>query len=1086
VSLPALCIRRPVFTVMLILLPVIFGVIALRRMGVGLFPNVDLPIVAVTVSRPGASADEMETGVTKLIEEEVNTISDIDELRSQTTEGLSVVTIIFFLNKNADVAFQEVQSKVNTLLSRLPSGTETPIVDKFDVGASPVMTVAVSGERDLRELTEIADKEIAEGLGGLRGVGSVTVVGGRKRAIQVTVDAQRLEAHRLSIEDVRRALRSQNLEIPGGRVEQQSREMVLRTLGRVTDPAELLDIVVANEGGIPVKVRDLGGPNAVVDSYEEPRSLARLDGRGAVSLVVQKQSGSNTVEVIDTVKARLAQIGEALRREGKTDLRIEVIKDQSVFIKASLHEVQVHLVLGAILVVLTIIAFLRDWRATLIAGVAIPASLLAAFPVMSAFDLTIDNITLIGLVLVIGIVIDDAVIVIENIFRWMEEHGKGPLEAALLGTKEITLAVVATTLSLAVIFIPIAFMSGTVGLFLRAFGVTCAVCILVSLAISLTLTPMLASRMLRPPKKRHAHAERSGAPAGGIYGWLAERPYMAFLRASMRHRAIIVLATVACVGSVFPIRTLGWPGLVGFVGFDFVPKDDQSELNVSITTPEGWSLDKVSEVFAGIERRFAAMPEVTTVLAQIGDTSGRRAKGEGAVSKGTIYVRLVPLGERSPDFTQFQIMDRAREIMREYADLRVSVQAPKAVEGGGFSSTDLEFLLLGPDLVKLHEYASRMVERLRAAPGLADVDITLADRRPEFRVQIDRERASDLGVSIETVAATLRTLVGGEIVSDYKDVRMGEQYDVWLRAEGIDRSDRDAISNLTIPAAGGRLVPLTNVATPLEGLGPAQIDRAYRQRKISVVANLAGMPTGTAAKVFAEAFAALDAPPTYSLSVTGQAKNAAESNNAFVFAFGMSLLLMYMILAAQFESFIHPITILLAVPLTIPFALVSQILFGTAMSLFSLLGLFLLFGIVKKNGILQVDYTNTLRARATQDPSVVPYPFGAAGDRTPRTSFERWVRRLPDRKRVRLWAILEANRVRLRPILMTTIMLVAAMVPIALGKGPGAANRADMAKVIIGGQSLSLLLSLLVTPVAYSLFDDLRVRRRGKPPTSPS
>jgi hydrophobic/amphiphilic exporter-1 (mainly G- bacteria), HAE1 family len=1095
-SLPALCIRRPVFTVMLILLPVIFGLIALRRMGVGLFPNVDLPIVLVTVNRPGASADEMETGVTKLLEEEINTISEIDELRSVSTEGLCQITVVFKLSKSGDVGFQEVQSKVDRLRARLPSGTEAPLLEKFDVNAAPVLTVAISGERPLRELTEIAIKEIGEELSGAAGVGAVTVVGGRRRAINVTVDARRLDAFDLSIAQVRDGLRAENVELPGGRVAQERRELVLRTLGRVTDPRELAEVIVANRGGQPVRVKDLGRPadgqgeEVVADTFEEPRTIARLNGRNSVTLVVQKQSGTNTVEVIDAVKARLAQVEATFARTGRGDVHLEVIRDQSIFVKRSLHEVQVHLMLGAGLVVLTILLFLRDWRATLIAAVAIPTSLLAAFPVMSWFHLTIDNITLIALVLVIGIVIDDAVIVIENVFRWIHERGRPPLEAALEGTKEITLAVVATTLSLTVIFVPIAFMSGTVGLFLRAFGITCSVCILVSMVVSLTLTPMLSSRMLKRAKggdggsvARHAAGGDDDAHdhprTAGVYGWLIERPWLLVLRASMRQRWIVVLASIVSVASIFPWPVFHFRGLGGMVGLDFVPKDDQSEFQLALIAPEGWSLERVDGVVRTIEERVRSWPEVTDVLTQIGDTTGRIAKGEGAVTSATIYIRLVSLEERRTPFTQFDLMARARKLLQDDPDLRSSVQIVKAVSGGGFSNNDLEFLLIGPDLDALHEYADRMLKQLRTLPGLADLDTTLSDRRPELRVAVDRERANDLGVSISTVAATLRTLVGGEIVSDYKDLQTGEQYDVWLRARGIDRGDPEAIGNLAIPTTSGRLVPLASVATAGEGLGPAQIDRAARQRKISLVANLAGMPTAAATAAFMKAFADLDAPPTYSLVATGSAKNAAESNQAFVFAFGLSLVLMYMILAAQFESFVHPITILLAVPLTIPFALVSQLLFGTPLTLFSLLGLFLLFGIVKKNGILQVDYVNTLRARAAADRTVVPALYREGDAARARGGFERWVCRLPERKRVRLWAILESNRVRLRPILMTTIMLVAAMVPIALGKGPGAANRADMAKVIIGGQSLSLLLSLLITPVAYSLFDDLSPRSRN-------
>lgn len=1094
-NLPALCIRRPVFTVMLTMLPVVLGLIALSGIGVDLFPNVDLPVVIVTTNRPGTSVEEMETGVTKLVEEVVNTISGIDELRSTTTEGRSVVTVQFLLSKDRDIAQQEVQSKVNTIVSLLPPGTDNPVIDKFDVDASPVMTLAVSGSRDIKELTEIARKDIGESLSSLSGVGAVTLVGGRPRAINITIDTARLEAYGLSIADVRSAIGRQNVELPGGRVEQQRRELVLRTVGRVREPGQFADIIAANIEGQPIRVRDLGPQGSVEDGVEEPRSRARLDGRNAVSLIVQKQSGANTVEVIDTVKARLGILQESFVHEGRGDIQMVVIRDQSRFIKASLHEVQVHMLLGAALVVLTILLFLRDWRPTIIAAIAIPVSIIAIFPVMRAFDLTLNNITLIAMVLMIGVVVDDSVVVIENIFRWMEEEGRPPREAALRGTEEILLAVTATTLSLFVIFLPIAFMSGVVGKFLRSFGITCAISVLVSLAVSITLTPMMSSRLLRL-KKRRGEAKQHAPHGGAIYQGLFEKPYMAALRWSLRHRWAVVLATVVSVAMVFPLPVgkwlsfgsperaeklagLNYRGLLFMVGFDFIPKDDQSEFEVAITAPEGWSLEKTSDVFEQIERRLYAKPEVVHVMTQIGDTTGRAAPGEGPVTEGSIYIRLVELGEREPKFTQFKVMDSVRAMMRDYPDLRSSVQVP-AVISTGTANADVEFQLTGPDLTRLYDYSDKIVAKLRATPGLADVDTTLKSRKPEMRVVVDRERASDLGVEIEDVASMLRTLVGGEIISDFKDESNGEQYDVWLRAVGADRNDARAVSNLTLRSPTKGLTRLSSVASTVETLGPSQIDRAQRQRKISIKANVAGMPTGTASQHFAQAFEDLGAPPVYHLQPVGRAKNQAESVGAFFLAFLLSLVFMYMILAAQFESYVHPVAILLAVPLSIPFALLSLLLLGNPLTLFSVLGLFLLFGVVKKNGILQVDYTNILRRRAAENPAAVPDEYRAPDTSGSAGAFGRWIARLPDEKRVRAWAVIQANRTRLRPILMTTMMLVAAMIPIALGQGPGAANRADMAKVIVGGQALSLLLSLLVTPVAYTLLDDLGlfVRRR--------
>jgi len=1076
-NLPELCIKRPVLTTMMVLLPVVVGILGYVKMGVDLYPNVDLPIVIVTTTRSGASVEEMETGVTKRIEEAVNTISGIDELRSTTKEGLSTVVIQFLLEKNRDVAQQEVQGKINTILSQLPTGTDTPIIDKFDIDATPVMTIAISGKRSLREVTEIADKEIKDSLSSLSGVGSVSLVGGRKRAVNVTVDTDLLDAYGLSIEDVRRALGNQNLELPGGRVDQQRRELVLRTMGRIEHSSQFADLIVANLGGNPVRLKDLG---RVEDGFEEPRGLGRLDGDNAVLLVVQKQSGTNTVQVIQTVKARVAALEAIFAAQGKTDLRLQVIRDQSVFVNGSLHEIRKHLLLGALLVAATILLFLRDWRTMLIASLSIPISLIATFMVMSWFGFTLNNITMLALVLSVGIVIDDAVVVHENIFRWMEEKGLPAWDAALGATREITLAVVATTLSLVVIFLPIAFMSGRVGRFFASFGVTTAVAILMSMLVCFTLTPMLASRFLKLSKKaREAAAQGISHHSGGIYGRIVERPYLAILRWSMRRRWAIVLATIAVVASLFPfpfgrwasfgsaeraqkLAFLDWPGLSGMIGLDFIPKDDQSEFEIAITTPEGWTLERSSETFAHIEEQLRAMPEVVHVMTTIGDTTGKVSKGQGDVTQGSIYVRLVELTERAGSkagrFGQFEVMGRVRKLLAadpQLVDLRTSVQLPAAISSDG------------------------IIQHMRATPGFADIDTTTALRKPELRVEVDRDRAMDQQVSIQAIATTLGTLVGGQIVSDFKDDQLGELYDVWLRAEGLDRGDRAQVERLKITSTTGRRFELGNVAHLTEARGPSQIDRFARQRKVTLIGNLAGSTTNRGVEEFTKAAAEQHMPPEYQLIASGRAKTQAESNSAFVVALILSLVFMYMILAAQFESFVHPVTILLAVPLTIPFALLSLILLGQSLTIFSILGVFLLFGIVKKNGILQVDYTNVLRARAAQDPNEVPAAFrdgGAGGE----GRFERWMRALPADKRVRLWAIVEANRVRLRPILMTTMMLIASMVPIALGQGPGSASRASMAKVIVGGQALSLLLSLLVTPVAYSLFDDLGRRFRRK------
>lgn len=1021
------CIKRPIFTVMLVSAPIVLGLASYARLGVDLFPNIDLPLVTVTTTLRGASVEEMETGVTKPIEEIVNTVSGIEQLRSTTKEGMSQVVIEFKLEKDGAIAAQEVDAKVRTILSQLPEGTDAPIIDKFAIDAAPVLTLAVSGRRDPREITEIAKRRIKEDLESLPGVGAVILIGGRQRAIQISVDTDKLKKfENLTIEDVRQALIRENQEQPGGRIDQGPRELVLRTMGRVREPTDFSDLIVANRQGQPVRIRDVG---TVADSIEEPRGMSRLwsadadeasdpkPGDQAVSLIVQKQSGTNTVAVVDAVKRRLGEIQEVL----PNDINVAIIRDQSKFIENSIHEVQTHLLLAALLVSLTILLFMRDWRTTLIATLSIPTSMIATFAFMDAMGFTMNNITMLGLILAIGIVVDDAVVVHENIFRHMEEYGLSAWDAAASATKEIALAVVATTLSLLVIFIPVAFMGGRVGRFFSSFGYVVGFSIVMSMFISFTMTPMLCSRFL---KAEEGHSSKSG------WIWrLVEGFYMLSLRFSLRHRWLIVLITVGVLAST--------PLLMQIVGKDFVPRDDTSEFEVAVTLPEGYTLDRADQVLSEVEARLRKLRGVQNTFVTIGDTTGRTTRGQGEVTKATIYCKMLDIKQR--EFSQFDVMTDARKIIIDYPDLRAAVQDVAAIGGSGFRQVMIDLNLRGPDMDKLQEYSSKITDWMKSRGHYVDVDTSLSFRKPEVRILPIRERASELGVSIQSVSSTANVLVGGEPVSKYKEA--DQQYDVWLRADRGFRDDPSEIARLTVPSSkpGVGVVELGSVARLEEAQGPATIERFSRQRQVVVSANLEGKPLGEGVDELAAFVKTLDLPADYRSEFLGQAKNLNDTMANFFIAFGLAFLFMYMILAAQFESFVHPITILLALPLTVPFAVLSLILLQTNLDIYAMFGLFMLFGIVKKNGILQVDYTNVLRERGV-----------------PRDQ-----------------AILDANAVRLRPILMTTVMLVAAMIPMAMGEGPGAASRAGMAKVILGGQVLSLLLTLLLTPVAYSLWDDL-------------
>ncbi|MBX7168643.1 MAG: efflux RND transporter permease subunit [Pirellulales bacterium] len=1013
-NLSEICIRRPVFAWVLVSWPVVLGLLSYFRLGVDLFPNVDFPVCVVTTTLPGASAEEMETSVTKVIEDAVNTISGVDSIRSTSGEGISLVIVQFALTKNGDVGAQEVRDKIGTILALLPEGSDPPVVDRFDTEAMPIMTVVVSGNRDLREITEIARRQVKEQIETVSGVGAAMLLGGRQRSINVTVDPDRLIAYGLSIEDVKLALQRQNLEVPGGRVDEGARELVVRTLGRLNTAEQFNDLIITDRDGYPVRVRDVG---EAVEGVEEPRSLSRLNGRDAVSVIVQKQSGTNVVTVTDAVHKRLNRVKGAL----PPDIKMEIIRDQSRWVRKSIEEVQFHLLLAGVLVSATIMLFIRDWRTTLIATLAIPTSIVPTFAFMYYMGFTLNNITMLGLILAIGIVIDDAVVVHENIFRLMEEDGLNGMEAARRGTREIALPVMATSLSLVIIFVPLAFMGGIVGRFFSSFGLTVAFAITMSLFVSFTLTPMLCSRFL---KLEADHSGKAKSKSGFVWRNL-DKWYGRLLAWSLRHRFAIVALTILTFFSTVPIGRI--------MGLNLIPRDDQSEYEVAITTPEGYTLQRTAAILTELEHRLHKVRGTVYTFSSVG-TFGRNGKGQGAVTTGTVYVRMKELEDR--EYSQFVVQEEVRRMMVEYPDLRAGVNDVSPFQGGGRAQV-FQVELNGPDLEKLAEYATELKGKLAEAGGISDLDTTLSLRNPELQVVVDREAASDLGISVGAVADTLRVLVGGMIVSSFRE--QGQQYDIWLRAQARDRSSIEDLYGLTVASPAVGPVSVSNLADVVERRGPSVIERKDRQRIVTVLGNPSGIALGDCVERARKYMADMKLPPEYSVSFGGQAETLGETVYFLGIAVLMSIVFMYLILAAQFESWTQPVAILMALPVTLPFALLSLVLARTPMDIYAMFGLFMLIGIVKKNGILQVDCTNQLRAQG-------------------RNLFE---------------AILEANHTRLRPILMTTVMLVAAMIPIALGQGPGAGARASMAKVIIGGQSLSLVLALIVTPVFYHLLDGL-------------
>ena len=1042
-KLAEICIRRPVFAVMIIMALVVVGASSYMNLGVDRFPSVDLPTVSVRTNLPGASTEEVESVISQRIEEVVNTVDGIEQLRSVSAPGTSILIATFSLNRDIDTAAQDVRDRVSTVVRDLPEDATPPVVQKFDNDSTPVLTVALAADRSLRELTELGDKIIKPQLERAGGVGEVAIVGGSERAINVWIDAERLAAYHIPITQVRQALVRQNADVPGGNVEAGRRELSMRTLGRYTSAREFNNLVIANLGGSPIKLSDVG---RVEDGTKEQRSVARLNGVPTVTLEIRRQSGANTIAVINNIKRVLAQSSTQL----PADVKLEIIRDQSRYIEAALHEIQLHLVLGSILATLVVLAFMRSWRSTIIAGLAIPASVVATFGMMRALNFTLNSVTMLALVLMVGIVIDDAIVVLENIFRFVEEKKMSPMRAAKEATADIGLAVLATTFSLVVIFVPVSFMSSISGRFLYQFGLTAAVAILVSLLVSFTLTPMMSARLLRAEDADKGHGGHGEAKSrGGFYG-LIDRAYTGMLAFAMRHRLLIAALAVVVMAANVPLYRV--------VKQEYIPTDvDEAEFDVNVNAPEGTNLAAMNETMLAIEQDLRTTPGVRLVLSQAGGSF------LGGVNQASAYVRIAPHEERtfSPsrlwaatkrghplaafrgNYTQRDVMQEIRRRLRKYAPMRSSVRnAPSFNLGGG--NFDIDFSLRGPDLQALAAYADQLRLKSQQLGGIVDADTTLKLDKPELRVQIDRQRAADLGVDASDIATSLRLMVGGDQrVSRFRDESVNEDYDVELRLSERDRSDKSTIARLYVPSAHGGLVSLSNLVTIKDGTSPSRIDRMDRQRQVSLRAGVApGYALADRIEALRGAVKEMNLPAAYSTAISGRGRELERTFYEFIWAFLLSIAFMYMILASQFESLVHPVTILLSLPLAVPFALLSLWGTGDTLNLYSALGVLVLFGVVKKNSILQIDHMNNLRAKGME----------------------------------RGEAIMQGNRDRLRPILMTTLALVAGMTPLALGTGPGAEERRSIAVVVIGGQTLSLLLTLIATPVFYSLFDDLAAR----------
>jgi len=993
---------------MLILFITVLGIFSFLQLGVDLFPRTDPATVYVRVRLPGASPEELTSQVVMPLEEAIASVSGIDEMRAMVTEGSASIIVTFVLERDIGEAAEDVREKVSGAMRRLPPNVLPPVVQKAEPDRDPVVTLALSGQRGVRELTEIADKQLRRLLETVDGVAAVDVAGGRYRQINVFMDLDKLGAYNLAPQDVERALIAENIESPGGRIVRGASEVGVRTLGRVQHVQEFNDIIVKNVGGAPVRIRDLGYAE---DGMSEKRSFAYYNDTPAVILEVRRQTGTNTVKVVDAILERLKRA----QHELPAGVKLTVVREQATYIRNSVKALEEHLLLGALFASLIVFLFIRDWRTVLISSVAIPTSIIATFTVLKAADFTLNSMTLLGLTLAVGIVIDDAIIVLENIYRHIQEKGLPAREAAIRATKEISLAVMATTLSLVIIFVPIAFMTGYARRYLNQFGWTMAAAIMISMLVAFTLTPTLSARVLK--RVRAGAGPVHGAHKGGFF----DRNYVRILGWSLNHRWVIVTMAVLTFASTFVLNR--------YVGRDWMPQEDQNELSVSLELPEGSSIEETERVTREMARRIARVPGVVSVVpASMGFID--------RVTMSQISVLLKPTNERDDITTMGQ---RVREAIREFAYTRPRISFPNAL-GGRETFAPIRAMLLGPDVENLFALAKQVNRELLKVPSLVDVKVNLNLNSPELQVAIDRARASDLGVRVSDIARAVRLLMSGEDeISTYKEG--SEQYPVTMRLMPGQRDDPAVLSRILIPSAKLGLIRLDSVARLERGLGPSRIDRFNRQFSVSIYGNVA--PGYNLDRAAADTLAAVDRvglPLGYGLVFSGQVKILEETTTNMILAIGLASIFMYMVLAAQFESLVHPFIIMLALPLSIPFALVSLLATGRSLNLFSAVGVLLLLGIVKKNGILQIDYMNRLYGQG-----------------------------MPLRE-----AILEANRVRLRPILMTTFSIVAGLIPTAIGFGAGAAQRSAIAVTIIGGQTLCLLLTLLMVPVAYSLIEDVK------------
>ena len=1026
-----LSIKRPVFITMVVLAISVVGGLLYTRMPVDLFPNIAIPVIAVRTVYPGTTPQEVETLLAKPIEEAVSSLNHVDAVHSTSQESVSIVVIEYSLDYPIKDAADDVRQKLASIRNDLPADAKDPEVLRFDPAATPILTFAIAdrrGQMSPDQLRTLMDDKLVPRIERVPGVGTVDVTGGLVRQVHVDLNLDRLRAQGLGVQQVIAAVKGENLNVPGGRLTEGGREQLLRTLGEFQSLDEIASVPLATPRGGTIYLRDVA---AISEGFEDQTARSRLNGKESVVASIQKQSGTNTVRVAEAVKAELKRI-----QAERPEVEIAIATDQSTFTKEATLDVLVSLLMGALLAAVVVFAFFRDVRNTLVTVAGLPVIVLGTFIAMDVAGFTINMITLLGLSISIGMLIDDAIVVRENIFRHMEA-GEEPKEAASRGTAEIALAVLATTMTIVAVFVPIAFTPGIAGRFLRDFGLTVALAVLISLFEAFTFAPMLSAYFFRrvaltpgpSPASRERGAE--GGLRGGTYGRV-ESGYRAALRWSLRHRLVVVLvAILALAGSLamFPL-----------LGRSFVSDFDRGELSVSLEMPPGTTLDEMDRVTAEVEEMLRRQPETQEVFSIVGSTGGSTSpeqasikvelKGRGMID--SLQNRIRPELEALPG-VKYAIDLQANTIVGMMLPQMASVR-----------SRPFQLSVQGSNFADLDAASARVAEMLQRIPGVVDVDRSLRPGRPEVQVQVDRTRAADLGISTAQIGSTVRALVNGEAATKY--TQGDKELDVLVRLRPEDRERTDDIAQLPLLTPRGAQVPLSSVARLTLGTGPAQIERKDRQREVLVGAGYMGRELGEITNDANAALASLPLPPGVTAQVTGQTKYMEEAFSNLALAFGLAVLFIYVVLASQFESFAHPFTIMLALPLSFVGALASLLLAGKSLDMVGLIGIILLMGLVTKNSILLVDFTNAMRARGHSIQE----------------------------------AILRAGPIRLRPIMMTTLSMIFGMLPIALGYGAGAEIRMPMAIGVIGGLTTSTLLTLIVVPVVYTLVDDLSRRLTGR------